>query len=253
MKIAPKIKLSYFELEGRAESMYVYESQGSPRPIVNPDANHFTIELGSRLALTLAGVPFEDHRVKRQDWEEFKKSTPYGQLPIMNIDDGPPRAQSEGMLRWIGTDLCPALYPKDRLLDVEEAMGLVMDAHEARAVSLFLNFCPEMYGHPADWNQTEEGKHIIKIMREKIVSEQLPKFMGYFSAMLRKTGNQWLASTEGPTLADCMAIPLLRSFSLGFMDHVPANCLDDYPDIVRYVKRFCSLPQIVGRYETGLY
>jgi prostaglandin-H2 D-isomerase / glutathione transferase len=209
--------------------------------------------LGSRLALTLAGVPFEDHRVKRQDWEEFKKSTPYGQLPIMSIDDGPPRAQSEGMLRWIGTDLCPALYPKDRLLDVEEAMGLVLDAHEARAVSLFLNFCPEMYGHPADWNQTEEGKQMIKIMREKIVSEQLPKFMGYFSAMLRKNGNQWLASTEGPTLADCMAIPLLRSFSLGFMDHVPANCLDDYPDIVRYVKRFCSLPQIVGRYETGLY
>jgi hypothetical protein len=28
MKIAPKIKLSYFELEGRAESMYVHESQG---------------------------------------------------------------------------------------------------------------------------------------------------------------------------------------------------------------------------------
>lgn len=171
----------------------------------------------------------------------------------MSIDNGPLRAQSEGMLRWIGTELCPALYPKDRLLDVEEAMGLVMDAHEARAPSLFLNFRPEMYGHAPDWNQTEEGKKVIKIMREKVVAEQLPKFIGYFTELLSKNDNKWLASTEGPTLADCLAIPLLRSFTLGFMDHVPTNCLDDYPEIVSYVKRFCSLAQIAGRYEEGLH
>ena len=132
-------------------------------------------------------------------------------------------------------------------------MGLVMDSHEARAISLFLNFCPEMYGHAPGWNQTDEGKQVIKIMREKIVTEQLPKFMPYFIQMLKKNDSKWLASTDGPTLADCMAIPLLRSFSLGFMDHVPANCLDEYSEIVSYVKRFCSLPQIVGRYDKGLY
>jgi glutathione S-transferase len=156
-------------------------------------------------------------------------------------------------LRWIGSELAPSLYPKERLLDVEEAMGLVSDAHEARVPAMFLNIFPEMYGHPPGWNKTEEGQEIIKTMREKVVSEQIPKFMGYFTALLNKNEGNWLASTEGPTLADCLAIPLLRSFSLGHMDYVPTNCLEEYPVIVGYVKRFCALPQINGRYHAGLH
>lgn len=207
----------------------------------------------SRLALTLAGVPFEDERVKRHDWTEFQKKTPFGQLPVLSIDDGPLRAQSEGLLRWIGTELCPSLYPKDRLLDVEEAMGLAMDAHEARVPAMFLNMFPELYGHPHGWNHTEEGQKIVKEMREKVVTDQLPKYMGYFKGLLEKNNNQWLASTDGPTLADCLAIPVIRSFTLGHMDHIPTDCMDSYPEIVDYVRRFCALPQIGGRYEKGLH
>lgn len=163
------------------------------------------------------------------------------------------RTQSQGILRWIGSELAPSLYPKDRLIDIEEAMGLVLDAHEARVPAMFLNICPEMYGHAPGWNKTEEGQEMIKKMRKEVVSEQIPKFMGYFIALLNKNENKWLASTDGPTLADCTAIPLLRSFSLGHMDHVPTDCLDDYPVIIDYVKRFCALPQISGHYHSGVH
>ena len=45
----------------------------------------------------------------------------------MVIDGAPARTQSGAMLRWVGWALSPTLYPSDRLLDIEEAMGIVED------------------------------------------------------------------------------------------------------------------------------
>jgi glutathione S-transferase len=81
----PKIKLTYFDIEGAAEP--------------------------TRLALALAGQEYEDVRVKFPDWKELKPKTPYGQLPIVTIDDGPMRTQSGAMLRWVGATLSKTLYP----------------------------------------------------------------------------------------------------------------------------------------------
>ena len=58
-----KIKLTYFDIEGAAEPV--------------------------RLALALAGKEYEDDRVKFPDWKDLKPKTPYGQLPVMTIDDDP--------------------------------------------------------------------------------------------------------------------------------------------------------------------
>ena len=40
-----------------------------------------------RLALGYAKVPYECERVKRQDWPKVKQDFPFGQLPIMVIDE----------------------------------------------------------------------------------------------------------------------------------------------------------------------
>ena len=72
--MAPKIKLTYFDIEGVAE------------PI--------------RLAFAFAGVEFEDDRIKFPQWQELKPTTPHGTLPIMTIDDGPVITQSQAMLRY---------------------------------------------------------------------------------------------------------------------------------------------------------
>ena len=93
----PSIKLTYFDLEGRGECV--------------------------RLALTLADVPFEDVRVKFPEWPELKQKTPSGKLPVIEVDNGPMKAQSGAMLRWIGTKFSKTLYPADRIFEVEEAIG----------------------------------------------------------------------------------------------------------------------------------
>ena len=50
-----------------------------------------------RLAAKIGSVEFEDVRINFNDWPALKPTTPFGQLPFMNIDDSEPIAQSGAM------------------------------------------------------------------------------------------------------------------------------------------------------------
>src|SRR5262245_28595615 len=64
-----------------------------------------------RLALHLAGVDFEDVRVKRPDWPALKPQTPFGGMPILELPGKPPLAQSIAILVFIGRS--HGLHPSD--------------------------------------------------------------------------------------------------------------------------------------------
>ena len=61
------MKLTYFGIPGRAEA--------------------------SRLMLGVKKVPFTDAKVTREQWPEVKKRTKFGQLPILELEDGRQLAQ----------------------------------------------------------------------------------------------------------------------------------------------------------------
>src|SRR6516164_5441794 len=56
-----RLKLTYFDFHG---------GRGEP----------------ARLALSIAGIPFEDDRVQFTDWERRKVDTPFGALPVLEVD-----------------------------------------------------------------------------------------------------------------------------------------------------------------------
>merc|ERR1711933_91884 len=95
-------------------------------------------------------------------------------------------------------------------------------------------------------------KERIASMRKKFIANELPKYLNYISDMIDRNGGKWLVAGENPTLADCQAVPFLRSFTKGHIDHIETSCLDINPKVVAYVKRFCALPEIKGRYTNGL-
>ncbi|GLK72327.1 hypothetical protein KHC23_13780 [Ancylobacter dichloromethanicus] len=81
----PKLKLTYFDFHG---------GRGEP----------------ARLALSVGGIAFEDDRVSFADWERRKADTPFGSLPVLEVD-GQTLAQSNAINRYVGRLV--DLYPSD--------------------------------------------------------------------------------------------------------------------------------------------
>ena len=223
--MSPKIKLTYFDMEGAGEAI--------------------------RLALVLSGTAYEDSRIKMSAWKELKPKTPYGNLPLMEIDNGPVKTQSGAMLRWVGAECSSTLYPREKLYDIEEAMGIVGDLQKAWELVLYIGIRPTAMGYEEGFNKTEKGQALIKSMREGFVGK-MPDYLGRLEGLIDKNGGKWLVAGDDPTIADCMAVALLRVFTRGHVDYIDTKCLEVNPKVVDYCKRFCDLPQIKGRYDSGI-
>ena len=140
--MAPKLKLT-FPLPGRAEKV--------------------------RLAFVLGGVEFEDVRVPPADWPALKPNTPYGQVPILEID-GAVMGQSEAMLRYAG-QLTPSLYPEGKRLEIDELLGLIADCDRAWIPAILVTMRPAQLGYPADFAGSTEQAARAKEMRAKVPGE----------------------------------------------------------------------------------
>jgi len=95
-----KVKLVYFDLNGRAEII--------------------------RLVLTWAGKVFEDFRIKREDWPKYKPNSPFGQLPYVEID-GKTYAQSLAITNFFAAEF--NLYGKSNIdrLKIDQWTQLIED------------------------------------------------------------------------------------------------------------------------------
>jgi glutathione S-transferase len=80
----------------------------------NPKLVYFDIDgargEAARLAMVIGKVAFEDDRVKFADWPGLKASTPFGALPVLEVD-GQAVAQSNTINRYVGK--LTGLYPND--------------------------------------------------------------------------------------------------------------------------------------------
>ncbi|CAI2332132.1 unnamed protein product [Caenorhabditis sp. 36 PRJEB53466] len=54
----------------------------------------------ARQILTYVGQEFEDHRISREEWPAIKPTTPFGQLPLLEVD-GKVLAQSHAIARYL--------------------------------------------------------------------------------------------------------------------------------------------------------
>lgn len=166
-----------------------------------------------RLALHLAGIEFEDVRVKGPDWPALKPSTPFGSLPVLELPGHPPLAQCNAILVLIGRR--HGLHPKD---DFEAAR------HEA--VMHHVEDLRAVVGPTLRMNDADK-----KAAREDMAANYLPT---------------WAAQTErqlvgdGPFFAggqlhvvDLKLYLTVRWFNSGKLDHIPATIFAGYPKLVR--------------------
>ena len=222
-KFSPvSVKLTYFGIEGAAEKV--------------------------RLAMKLAGIPFEDIRVAFQDWPAMKPNTPNGQLPILEIDGCDPITQSAAMAKWAARQH-PTLYngDADRLLAIDQMIHILDDDVRDFSPALYMGMRPTKLGRAEDWHKTEEGAALVKSMRMKYAENDLPRTLKLLTTQLKKSGGPFLLGAE-ITLADLFWLPRLRYLQSGICDHLPTDCLDRFPEILAYKKALMDQPVIAAHY-----
>jgi glutathione S-transferase len=104
-----------------------------------------------------------------------------------------------------------------------------------------------MFGYPEDFNKTDDGKAKVKELRENFNANTLPQYLTYLQKELEANGGKYLCGDK-LTIADCLALPTLRNFTRGHIDHLPVTCLEINPRVVQYVADMMAVPSIAKWY-----
>jgi len=165
-----------------------------------------------RLALHLAGIDFEDVRIKGADWPAVKEHMPYGALPVLELPGRPPLAHSNAILVMIGR--LHGLHPGDDF-DAARHEGMMQHVEDLRGV----------VGPTIRMSEPEK-----KAVREALVKDYLPA---------------WARSTEKNILGepffggaklhvvDLKLHMAVRWFIGGKVDYIPATIFAGYPKLMR--------------------
>ena len=180
-----------------------------------------------RLALHLAGVDFDDVRIKHEDWPALKGQTPYGAMPVLELPDHPPLAQTNAILVLIGRR--HGLHPID---DFEAAQHEAMMQHveDLRAV----------VGPTLRMPDSEK-----KAAREALVA-------GFLPAWAEAAERNILA---GPFFAgakihvvDIKLYKTVQWLGSGMVDHIPATIFAGYPKLTGVYDTVRDHPDVMSWY-----
>ena len=165
-----------------------------------------------RLALHLAGIDFEDVRVKGADWPELKAQMPYGGLPVLELPGKPALAHANAILVLIGRR--HDLHPAD---DFEAARheGMMQHVEDLRAV-----VAPTI----------RMGDAEKKTTREALVAGFLP---AWAQAAERNIVGAPFFGGEKIHVVDLKIHMAVRWFIGGKVDHIPATIFAGYPGLMR--------------------
>ena len=180
-----------------------------------------------RIALHLAGVEFEDHRVKGPQWSDLKPSTPFGAMPVLEVN-GKQLAQSNAILRLIGTR--HELHPSD---DWEAAQH---EALMAAAEDLRTKLTPVL----SIKDDTKQAK------REEFANS----YMQTWAANIDRQIEGPFVAGDKLNVADLKLYVLVKWFTTGGVDHVPTDVFKNAPKLMALYEAVQSHPKVKDWYAT---
>ncbi len=166
-----------------------------------------------RLALHIAGVEFDDDRIKGPDWPALKPTTPYGSMPIYTAPGHPPIAHSNAILVLVGRQ--HDLHPKD--------------PYDAARHEGMMAFVEELRHHVGPTLRIKDEAE-KKAAREAIATTYLPTWAGFAE---RQLGDGPFFAGAKLHVVDLKLHMGLRWFRSGAVDHVPSSVLDPFPKLLR--------------------
>jgi len=166
-----------------------------------------------RLALAIAGVDFEDNRLKRDDWAAMKPQTPYGAVPFFEMEGLPPLGQSNAILTLIGRRF--DLHPKDEF-EAARHEAMMQHVEDLRAL-----ITPTL-------RISDEAQK--KSAREALAAGPIPAWAAFAE---KNIGAGPFFGGAKPHVVDTKLYMIVRWLKGGKVDHVPATIFDAHPKLIR--------------------
>ncbi|XP_024216850.1 glutathione S-transferase isoform X2 [Halyomorpha halys] len=189
----PEYKLTYFNGRGLGESI--------------------------RFILSYMGKEFQDNRITTE-WPQFKEKTPFGKLPILEIDDKV-LYQSLAILKYLATQAGLAGNNAEEKLEIDMVVGAYGD------------LASELSRYFQTANSSDKEK-----LKETIINDSVPFYMSKFETILKKNGgylaNGKLSWAELYVVGHSSSFPALIGIDL----------TEKYPFWKELTERVYSLPGI---------
>ena len=193
--------------------LYYFNSRGSAEPI--------------RFIFAQAGVQYEDVRLNENTWPEFKPKSPYGALPVLEMD-GKMVAGSCPIARYLAEEYGLA---GSSAFENAEIAGIVDVLHD------FL-----LKGVPlASFGEKDETRKAE--LKKEFEEKHAPRYLGALEkrATENNSADGWIYGAK-VTYADLRA-----SAQFGVMEHwqvMLPGMLDDYPALKKLKRSVENLPAI---------
>lgn len=185
----------------------------------------------ARLALFMGGIDFEDRRIPFGDWPAVKSETPYGGIPVLEVD-GDVVAQSNGINRFVGK--LAGLYPEDpwqaALCDE------IMDAVEDVVVQVVATF-------------SVKDRKELEAKRKKLADGPIRFYAERLQKRLEAHGGRYFAD-DRLTVADLKVFLWVKHLRSGNLDFVPTDLVDRAaPLLVEHFDRIREHPEVKAYYD----
>lgn len=205
----PALKLTYFDAPGRAESV--------------------------RIALFIAGVPFEDHRLTFPQFGALKAegTLPLGSVPVLEVD-GFTMTQTSAMLRYAARLADTGLYPTDPL------QAFITDS----ALDTFNDTLSNALG--PSMREPDMEKKLA--MRKAFVAGPFTASFRYVESLLERSEGPFLIGKD-LTIADLVIGPNILQIRSGGLDGIGPETLTPYPRLCALGEAFLAHPHIVAYHQ----
>lgn len=200
----PQLKLTYFDIHG-----------GRAEP--------------ARLALAIGSIAFEDHRFTYPEFAEIRKTTPFGQVPVLQVD-GVQVTQCDAITRYAGK--LAGLYPADpfQALLCDEVMYVVEEAGVKMGPS---------------YRMTGEAQ---KAARLELVNGSIPVYLRWLQSQLLAHGGEFFADGR-LTIADLKVFVDVRGLNSGRLDHIPTDLVEKVAPLLNtHMQRIAQTPAVAQYY-----
>jgi glutathione S-transferase len=182
-----------------------------------------------RLALHLCGLAFDDERLQREAWIDRKPTTPFGSVPVLEVEGKGTLAQSNAILRYIGrtggmhpTDLWEAAR-HDALMDAVEDLRHTVS--------------------PTLWIKDPDAR---KTAREGLASGYLQTWGANVD---KQIGEGPFVAGEKIHVVDLKLYTIVSWFTKGVLEHIPADVLGRFERLTTVFEAVRNHPKVLEWYS----